>query len=158
MRRQKIYSARERLNSQYNMPKSACQQQISSDILKKKGSRLLSPQKWANYGRWGGQPPTASSEPDVKLSLHPALQKTGFCHEYLLSGFSSCSRSAFTGRTPREGAVSRSPERQELIRYRLRSIIDMHGYAVTKIKTTFAAQPPPLRVVSSEQVARKECS
>jgi len=37
--------------------------------------------------------------------------------------------------------------------YRLRSILYLHGYAVTKIKTTFAAQPPPLRVVSSEQVA-----
>jgi len=58
-----------------------------------------------------------------------------------------------TRRTPREGAVSCSPGRQGLLRYRLRSIIYLHGYAVTKIKTTFAAQPPPLRVVSSEQVA-----
>jgi hypothetical protein len=39
------------------------------------------------------------------------------------------------------------------MRYRFRSIIYLHGYAVTKIKTTFAAQPPPLRAVSSEQVA-----
>ena len=39
------------------------------------------------------------------------------------------------------------------MRYRLRSIINLHGYAVTKIKTTFAAQPPSLRAVSSEQVA-----
>jgi hypothetical protein len=38
------------------------------------------------------------------------------------------------------------------MRYRFRSIIYLHGYAVTKIKTTFAAQPPPLRIVSSEQV------
>ena len=37
--------------------------------------------------------------------------------------------------------------------YRFSSILYLHGYAVTKIKTTFAAQPPPLRVVSSEQVA-----
>ena len=44
------------------------------------------------------------------------------------------------------------------MRYRLRSIIYLHGYAVTKIKTTFAAQPPPLRVVSSEQVAHIACS
>jgi len=37
-------------------------------------------------------------------------------------------------------------------------IIDLHGYAVTKIKTTFAAQPPPLRVVSGEQVAHTDSS
>jgi hypothetical protein len=42
--------------------------------------------------------------------------------------------------------------------YRLRSILYLHGYAVTKIKTTFAAQPPPLRVVSSEQVAHTACT
>ncbi len=36
---------------------------------------------------------------------------------------------------------------------RLSGILYLHGYAVTKFKTTFAAQPPPLRVVSSEQVA-----
>lgn len=39
-----------------------------------------------------------------------------------------------TRRTPREGAVSRSPGRQGLLRYRLRSIIYLHGYAVTKVK------------------------
>lgn len=27
--------------------------------------------------------PAATPEPDVKLSLHPALQKTGSCHEKL---------------------------------------------------------------------------
>ena len=37
-------------------------------------------------------------------------------------------------------------------------IISLHGYAVTKIKTTFAAQPPPLPVVSSEQVAHTACT
>ncbi len=30
--------------------------------------------------------PTASSEPDMKLSLHPALQITGSCHEHLSDG------------------------------------------------------------------------
>ena len=40
------------------------------------------------------------------------------------------------------------------MRYRLRSIIYLHGYAVTKVSATFAAQPPPLQVVSSEQVAQ----
>jgi len=37
--------------------------------------------------------------------------------------------------------------------YRFNSIIYLHGYTVTKVSATFAAQPPPLRVVSSEQVA-----
>jgi hypothetical protein len=58
------------------------------------------------------------------------------------SGFSSRFRPTFTRRTPREGAVSRSPGRQGLprtssaglLRYRLRSIIYLHGYAVTKVK------------------------
>ena len=40
-------------------------------------------------------------------------------------------------------------------RYRLRSIIDLHGYAVTIVNATFAAQLPPLWVVSSEQVAHR---
>lgn len=26
--------------------------------------------------------PAATTEPDMKLSLHPAPQKTGSCHEY----------------------------------------------------------------------------
>ena len=29
--------------------------------------------------------PTATTEPDMKLSLHPALQITGSCHEYFSS-------------------------------------------------------------------------
>jgi hypothetical protein len=33
--------------------------------------------------------PTASSEPDMKLWLHPALQKTGSCHENLIRWTSS---------------------------------------------------------------------
>ena len=42
--------------------------------------------------------------------------------------------------------------------YRLRSIIYLHGYAVTEVSATFAAHLPPLRVVSSEQVLNKACS
>jgi hypothetical protein len=33
--------------------------------------------------------PTATSEPDMKLSLHPALQKTGSCQEYFIRWISS---------------------------------------------------------------------
>ena len=29
--------------------------------------------------------PAATTEPDMKLSLHPALQITGSCHEYFRS-------------------------------------------------------------------------
>jgi hypothetical protein len=33
--------------------------------------------------------PAATPEPDVRLSPHPALQKTGSCHEYLVRWTSS---------------------------------------------------------------------
>ena len=57
-------------------------------------------------------------------------------------------RPAFTRRTPREGAVSRSPGRQGLYPAWICSYED---------QTTSAAHPLPLRAVSSEQVAQEPC-
>jgi len=76
------------------------------------------------------------------------------------SGFSSRFRPTFTRRTPREGAVSRSPGRQglaiPLARYHLPAWMCSYENQSTLRQAQgqlFAAHPLSLRIVSSEQVA-----
>ena len=78
--------------------------------------------------------------------------------------FSSRFRPAFTRRTPREGAVSRSPGRQglaiPLARYHLPAWICSYENQSTLRQAQgqlFAAHPLSLRIVSSEQVADIAC-